>query len=66
MKLKNDFGVRAWFGTLVIGSFVWLFSYALVKVPQALVVVKDAFVPIVMAIIAFYFGYKSGTKEKKE
>jgi hypothetical protein len=59
VKFSKDFGIRAWFGTLVIGSFSGLFWYATVYQPEALPTIKDAFVPIVMAIVAFYFGQKS-------
>ena len=59
MKIVNDFGVRALFGTLIIGGFVASCFYGMIYKPQILVFVKDCFTPIVMAIVAFYFGQKS-------
>lgn len=59
MKIITDFGVRALFGTLIIGGFLGTTIWGMTHDPSVLTHIKDLFVPLVMAIIAFYFGQKS-------
>lgn len=59
MKLFKDFGIRALFGTLIIAGFLYFFWLAMTRYPQALIIVKDAFVGLITMIVGFYFGQRS-------
>ena len=57
MKLIRDFGVRAWFGTLLIGPVAFAIVWAVIH-PEAVAAIKELSGIIgawVMAIIVFYF-----------
>jgi len=62
MKLFKDFGIRALFGTIILGGFLGCTIFSLVYRLEALEKIKDIFMPLAMAVIGFYFGSKIGGK----
>jgi len=65
MKLFRDFGIRALFGVIILCGFVFSTIYCLLYSPDKLSAVKDIFMPLVMAIIGFYFGARSNRKKEE-
>ena len=57
MKLINDFGVRALFGSIAVGGAVFTLSWIAITQENvsALQMLGDAMI----AVIAFYFGQRS-------
>ena len=58
-KFKSDFGVRAWFGTLLIVGFIICVVYCLVeRLMDALQIIVPAWVTMLTAMLAYYYGEK--------
>ena len=58
MKLIKDFGIRAWFGTLLIAPVGFAIVWAVVH-PESVVAIKELSAVIgawIMAILVFYFN----------
>jgi len=58
-KLKEDFGIRALFGTVIIVGFVFSIIVAMFFKPEVLEMIKDIYVPVVTIVLIFYFSLKA-------
>lgn len=64
IRLFKDFGVRALFGTLIIGAFAAIFIRFGLALPATLEnfrAIGEIGIPIVTFVLGFYFGQRINT-----